>query len=356
MTRSVQVRLLGAAIIVCAAIAALWFNRRWVPFPVAIADRWRAIHSEKATADQMGMPPLVFWAWERPDDLSDLDTRRAGVAFLAGTIFIRSIAPDRGDVPDEGVVLRPRLRPLRVPERVPLMAVVRIETKQGWSQSSYQTAQPTESADGPYTEEQRRRVVSSISRLVALSEVRALQIDFDATRSEQGFYRAVLIDLRKALPSGTPVSITALASWCVGDPWLEKLPPGTINEAVPMLFRMGPDGPNVASFLSGGNEFRVAACRGSIGVSTDESFSKEILRNGGVGNAGGLQAKRVYVFHPKAWNAEAVEKTIGAVYKWHEESATVHFQLLGTGIRSVAPALTGTGLRKRRIDFDGVAK
>jgi hypothetical protein len=285
--------MVAAVVVVCAATAALWFNRRRVPFPAAIANWTLVIHSEKATTGQIGMPPLMLWAWERPDDLSDLDTRRVGVAFLAGTIFIRSIAPDGGDAPDEGVVLRPRLQPLRVPEYVPLMAVVRIETKQGWSQSTYQTAQPTESADGPYTEEQRRRVVSSISRLAALSEVRAVQIDFDATRSEQGFYRALLIDLRKALPSGTPVSITALASWCVGDPWLAKLPPGTINEAVPMLFRMGPDGPSVASFLNGGNKFRVAACRGSIGVSTDESFSQEVLRGGRAGNFGDLQTKRV---------------------------------------------------------------
>lgn len=323
MTRSVQVRLVGAAFIVCVATTALWFNRRSIPLIIATADRWRVIHSEKVTAEKMGMPPLVFWAWERPDDLRDLDARRAGVAFLAGTIFIRSIAPDGGGAPDEGVVLRPRLQPLLVPERMPLMAVVRIETHQGWSQSSYQTAKPTESAEGPYTEQQRRRVVSSISRLTALPDVRAVQIDFDATRSEQGFYRALLTDLRKALPSGTPVSITALASWCVGDPWLAKLPPGTINEAVPMLFRMGPDGPNVESFLDGGNEFRVSACRGSIGVSTDESFSQEVLRNGRVGNSG-LQGKRVYVFHPKIWNAEAVLKTIGAVYKWHGESSALH--------------------------------
>ena len=325
MPRSVQVRLVvTAAVVVCAAITALWFNRRCVPFPMAIADRWWVTDSQKATTDQIGMPPLVLWAWERPDDLQDVDTSRAGVAFLAGTIFIRSIAKDAGDAPDEGVVLRPRLQSLRVPKRVPLMAVVRIETQQGWSQSSYQTAQPTLSADGPYTEEQRRRVVSSISRLAAFPEVQAVQIDFDAARSEQGFYQALLIDLRKALPSGTPVSITALASWCVGDPWLAKLPPGTINEAVPMLFRMGPDGPNVASFLNGGNEFRVAACRGSIGVSTDESFSQEILRDGRAGNSDDLRTKRLYVFHPKTWNAEAVQKTIGAVYKWHEESSSSH--------------------------------
>lgn len=268
-------------------------------------------------------PNVMLWAWERPDDLRALDTKKAGVAFLAGTIFVRAMAPRGESSPDEGVVLRPRLQPLWVPDGVTLTAVVRIETQQGWSQSSYQLAKQTVATaqDGPYTESQRQRVVSLISRLAVLPDVGAVQIDFDATRSEQGFYRTLLIDLRKALPSGMPISITALASWCKGDPWLEKLPPGTINEAVPMLFRMGPDAPNIASFLGGGNEFRVPACRGSLGLSTDEPFSKHILNGDLEEVTDHAKGKRIYLFHPSEWSENSIRQTIGAVYKWHEESA-----------------------------------
>lgn len=328
VTRSIRLHLAVAAVVVCAAVTAVGINAGWVSFPRGRAARLFGmhLHDTEVRPDQMGMPPLVLWAWERPDDLRDVDAKRAGVAFLVGTIFVRSIIPNGDEASDEGVVLRPRLQPLRVPEGAALMAVVRIETQQGWSQPNYQPIKQSEAAlaDTAYTEVQRRRIVSLINRLAVLPEVRAVQIDFDATRSEQAFYQALLIDLRKALPSGMPISITALASWCVGDPWLEKLPLGTINEAVPMLFRMGPDAPNIASFLNRDNEFRVAACRGSIGVSTDEGFSKEILRAGFVGNSVDLHARRVYVFHPKAWNKGSEQKTVGAVYKWHEESSASH--------------------------------
>jgi len=268
-------------------------------------------------------PNVMLWAWERAEDLEALDTQKAGVAFLAGTIFLRPLSANDGKGAEEGVVLRPRLQLLRVPKDVALMTVVRIETQLGWSQSSFQLAKQTiaSAQDGPYTESQRQRVVSLISRLAVLPDVRAVQIDFDATRSEQGFYRTLLMDLRKALPSRTPISITALASWCKGDPWLEKLPPGTINEAVPMLFRMGPDAPNIASFLGGGNEFRVPACRGSLGLSTGESFSKHILNGDLEEVTDHAKGKRIYLFHPSAWSKDSIRQTIGALYKWHEESA-----------------------------------
>jgi hypothetical protein len=44
-----------------------------------------------------------------------------------------------------------------------------------------------------------------------------IQIDFDATRSERGFYRALLNDLRARVPRSTAFSITALASLCIHD-------------------------------------------------------------------------------------------------------------------------------------------
>jgi len=42
------------------------------------------------------------------------------------------------------------------------------------------------------------------------SQTRALQVDFDAVASERGFYRAVLEDVRRRLPAGLPLSITAV--------------------------------------------------------------------------------------------------------------------------------------------------
>ena len=36
-----------------------------------------------------------------------------------------------------------------------------------------------------------------------------------------------------------------------------------------MLFRMGPDARNVAAYVESGNEFKVGACRTSLGLSMD---------------------------------------------------------------------------------------
>ncbi len=272
--------------------------------------------------DGIKVPHAMLWAWERPEDLRGLDTKKAGVAFLAGTIFLRPVSPNDDEDLAKGVVLRPRLQPLRVPDGARLMAVVRIEMQQGWPQSSYPSTKQTEGAppDDSYTEGQRHLVVWLINRLVVFPEVRAVQIDFDATRSQRGFYRALLVELRRALPPQMPISITALASWCIGDPWLEQLPPGTINEAVPMLFRMGSDTANVTSFLSKGKEFLVPLCRGSLGISTDEDFSKDIL-NGELEEVTDRgKKKRVYLFQARAWDQDSLEQTIGALKRWHEES------------------------------------
>jgi len=57
-----------------------------------------------------------------------------------------------------------------------------------------------------------------------------------------------------------PLSITALASWCAGDPWITGLP---IDEAVPMLFRLGPDTRNIDAFLSHRN-ITEPLCAGSV--------------------------------------------------------------------------------------------
>ena len=86
-----------------------------------------------------------------------------------------------------------------------------------------------------------------------------------------------------------PISITALASWCLGDRWLEDLP---IDEAVPMLFRMGTDEEPVRAALARG-DFHDPRCRFSYGLATDEPLPA--LRPG----------RRLYLFHPNAWTEPA---------------------------------------------------
>src|SRR5271165_1481698 len=74
-----------------------------------------------ATAHQprLDLPGVVLWAWERPEDLRFLDTRRAGVAFLAATAKI---------LPDGSIQFHPRMQELLLPDGAAAIAVVRIES------------------------------------------------------------------------------------------------------------------------------------------------------------------------------------------------------------------------------------
>ncbi len=74
--------------------------------------------------------------------------------------------------------------------------------------------------------------------------------------SERASYAQILTALRPRLRPSAHISITSLASWCSGDAWLATLPAGTIDEAVPMLFRMGTDATQIAATLANDGEFR----------------------------------------------------------------------------------------------------
>lgn len=216
-------------------------------------------------------PRLMLWAWERPEDLRFVNPRTTGVAYLAKTLYLK-----------EGrVIARPRLQPLRIPPNTYVTAVFRIES----DASAHNTVQSAAAA-------------AAILALAEKKEVAALQLDFDAAVSERPFYAALISEVRRKSPPQKPLSVTALASWCLGDRWMSDLP---VAEAVPMLFRMGPDGPQILRNLARGADFSETLCRGSMGISTDEPAAPM------------LPGRRVYAFHPKPWTADAVRRLITAL-------------------------------------------
>jgi hypothetical protein len=208
-------------------------------------------------------PDLMLWAWERPEDLRALDAE-VGVAFLAQTLIVDGTR----------VIVRPRLQPLRVNRATRLMAVTRIEHPP-----------QAESPDLSTVPE----LVAHLARSRTLPRVLGVQIDYDAAASERAFYRTLIQEARKALGRSTPLSITALASWCMGDDWLENLP---IDEAVPMLFRMGPANEPFFALAAGGVGH--GACERAVGVSLDEPLPLE------------AHGRRSYVFSPRTWSDEAI--------------------------------------------------
>ena len=230
-------------------------------------NRARSRSVRAAALRQSRIPRTVLWAWERPADLQFIDRNKVGVAYLARTIHLRA---------DE-VTMRPRLQPLNVPDHTIMVAVVRVESDR--------------SVKPALTEAQAVRLADEILAAANQPEVAGLQIDFDAAKSERQFYRKTIIEVRRRLPESAALSITALASWCADDDWLADLP---VDEAVPMLFRMGPDREQVRSRVSAQEEFSAKPCRGSYGISTDEPLKN--LRTD----------KRLYVFNPDAWTEASV--------------------------------------------------
>jgi Protein of unknown function (DUF3142) len=216
-------------------------------------------------------PKLFLWAWERPADLRFIDTGKVGVAYLARSINLAA----------DDVVIRPRIQPLLIPDQTKVIAVARIETDRERTPA--------------LSSSQRDRAVKAIVQLSALPNVSDIQIDFDATQSERQFYRELLTGLRRELPSGIRLSITALASWCMSDNWISDLP---VDAAVPMLFRMTADGKQIVTRLNAGDDFFEPLCRQSYGVSLDEPQPKL------------LADRSLYVFNPDAWTEKAVQQLL----------------------------------------------
>jgi len=212
------------------------------------------------------LPPVILWAWERPENLTFLDPQKTGVAFLAKTITLR----------DGKTVVKPRLQPLQLARDTKLIAVVRIET----DRASLSSAQLEQTAH----------------EISLLSGVSVVQIDFDATASERDFYRKLLQRVRNELSPSVGLSITALASWCAGDNWIVDLP---VDEAVPMLFRMGVERRQFQRRLESGQPFEASICRNSAGVSTDEPLTFPAVN-------------RLYLFNPQPWTSDSFARSMEA--------------------------------------------
>jgi hypothetical protein len=224
---------------------------------------------------------LTLWAWDRPEDLRFLAHAPALPHFGTAALDCGTAAPqhcstvrvaflDRTVRFDDGrMAVRYRQQPLLVSPGTPLMSVVRVETRGRTPEISQADA-----------------TAALIVKAVHAPRVTALQIDFDARASDRPFFAALLKSVRARLPREIPLSITALASWCVDDPWIDTR---DIDEIVPMVFQMGPDARHVLTRLEEDGRWPVAACNGAAGIATDEPHDR-------------LPAARsVYVFNPRAW-------------------------------------------------------
>lgn len=260
-------------------------NKRLVKFAtlsftlVLIASSCHTKVLVRNRADEINLPPVFLWAWERPEDLEFVDPERFGVAFLAQTLELKG----------DDVVYNPRRQPLKVSPKTRLIAVTRIESSKITD----------DLVDLSVT--QRQRVVELVLKTLEMKNVSGIQIDFDAAVSEREFYRGLLTQLRNRLPDNVPLSITALASFCLGDRWLTDLP---VDEAVPMIFRMGMDDKSIKRFLADGGDFVEPLCQKSYGITLDEPIEMKFQAS-----------RRIYVFNVRAWTEKDLDVLKGRILK-----------------------------------------
>lgn len=213
------------------------------------------------SARMMRLPLRTLWVWERPEDLHSIDPSTTAIASLDQTILLGA-----------DTVSRPRRQPFSYPSTVKRIAVVRIEAVAG---ARLDAARELE-------------VANLLLNSADQPDIAAFQVDFDARRSQRGFYSALLRDVRRRMPAGLPLSITALASWCTYDDWIGALP---VDEAVPMFFRMEPDRRRVPVDAP---QFRIREpkCMASAGISTREAWPDDLAN------------KRIYLFADRGWRED----------------------------------------------------
>lgn len=205
-------------------------------------------------------PHLILWAWERPED----------VRFAPEGV---EIAVQSGFVEIDGSTLRARGRrfPLRT-ARQPATSVVHVQIAH----------------DRPlvWSTELRRQVSQAVLDYATRRPMRRVQIDFEVRASERQELLDVLADVRAALPTGVALSMTALASWCDDERWLDT---ARVDEIVPMLFRMGSADRALRERLARGGDFANPRCRSALGIATDTPIARA------------PSGRRVYIFAPHSW-------------------------------------------------------
>jgi len=211
----------------------------------------------------------LLWVWDRPQLFASLP-EATGVAYLHATVRL------------SGTESRTSWRqwPLRVAPGATVVPVVHV---------ALDNLSPS-----PLDDAQRQAIAAAIEHAATHGNRSGwVQLDFEARRSQREAYVALLRRLQPLRQGGMRISATALASWCMDDPWL---PAGLLDEIVPMYFRMGGESARIRQRLGTTGKAAVPACRDAAGLMLGEDWPA--LRD----------VKRRYVFHAGSWKNEDFEK------------------------------------------------
>lgn len=219
---------------------------------------------------------VSIWAWDRFDDLSFLKDDTS-VTSYAGTFYLR----------DNRSIFDPRRKELICPKETARIPSFRIESVNKIDKD-YEDSAIAGICD---TIKQYFRTHSECQKMV--------QIDFDARASERDLYKKLLFKLRQTLKSAqytsdVKISITALASWCLKDKWMQDL---DVDEIVIMLFSLGQDKEDVLTDLKDTNLDTGNKASTAIGISANEPQTNEALKILGIIS----DARKMYIFQSLPW-------------------------------------------------------
>jgi hypothetical protein len=221
---------------------------------------------QQAQEPPQAVPRTLLWMWDRPQRFDSLPDG-LGVAYLHATVQL------------SGGQSRTTWRrwPLRLAPGVAAVPVVHV---------AFDNLSPS-----PVDEAQQAAIAAALEHAARHSRSGWVQLDFEARRSQRDAYIALLRRLQP-LRGKVRLSVTALASWCMGDRWL---PAELLDEAVPMYFRMGAEAAHIRQRLVATGQAAVPACRGAAGLMLGEPWPA-------------LQGlRRRYVFHAGTWQPEDFE-------------------------------------------------
>jgi len=244
----------------------------WLALGAHAVATARTASSESPARTPISEPTTWLWVWDRPQLFKEVGANQ-GVAYLHASVRLSG----------DSARTQYRQWPLRLSASTPMQPVVHVTLDN--------------IAPAPVTAAQRHAIATAVSHAAQHSRSGQVQLDFEARYGQRTAYLDLLRSLqplRLPGPGRDPVrlSVTALASWCMSDPWID---PTLVDEIVPMYFRMGHETALIRQRLGAAGQAPVRSCQGAAGFLWGEEAWPVLTR-----------IQRRYVFHRGAWTDEDI--------------------------------------------------
>lgn len=212
-------------------------------------------------------------AWVWPASNGPKPDAAGAAPYLEAAVLLESLTLRAETVEHGG-----RNDPLSLPAGARLLPVIHVEA----------------AADAPdaFTAGQTEAIVAAVLRHAdeAARGAGVLQLDFEAPARELPAYRALVSQVRHALPPKVRLSVTALAHWCFQGDWLDTL---AADEVVPMLFHLGSQPQAWLQRFARDEAAMARCCRGpALGFATNDPPPIALLAH----------ASHPYWFDEGAWS------------------------------------------------------